>query len=388
MKLFTYSLVITLLASIHSCKKEPDLTTEYIGKSTISLSSQEILTDDVYFTKTELSIEKKNKLDSLLNSSYALLDIPGITVDVITQQGHWNIDTGFVSLESREKVDSTTTFYWASVGKLITSVLIHELINEQKLTLDDKLEKWYPEFQYSNLITVQHLLEHRSGIYSFNYDTARTNALEHPTPNDLLKIALEHDNHFFPGQYWYYSNTGYILLSSIIEKIEHQSYDTVVLNRISNKLHLKKLRALQVGEFPSNIALLHNSSNLVQNDNFNAIAGAGSIISNSKDMNKFLYALFTKKILPQESIQHMTKTLYPMFEEGIYYGQGIMVFDLSSHTNNLDQGKLIGHSGGTSNVKSMAIFSPENQTFISIASNKNIPVEAIAYSILKILRGD
>ncbi|MGS0527906.1 serine hydrolase [Zobellia nedashkovskayae] len=66
---------------------------------------------------------------------------------LIPEKGYWEINRGFISKPDNIVVDDSSVFYWASVGKLVTSTLIHKLIEEDKLSLDDKLSKWYPDIE-------------------------------------------------------------------------------------------------------------------------------------------------------------------------------------------------------------------------------------------------
>ncbi len=70
------------------------------------------------------------------------------------------MDTGFISRPEQRKVDSTTLFYWASVGKMVTATIIATLVQEHKLSYDSKLSDWYPQFQDATKITIDELLKH------------------------------------------------------------------------------------------------------------------------------------------------------------------------------------------------------------------------------------
>ncbi|MCU0416213.1 MAG: beta-lactamase family protein [Cytophagaceae bacterium] len=331
-------------------------------------------------TDTALTTKLNEKINQIIVSQ----NIIGLSVTaLIPDKGMWQLDTGYISKNNSILVDSNSVFYWASVGKLITSITIHLLIADGKIALTDKLKKWYPQFEYSDKITIEHLLTHTSGIYSFNSDSSFHYSNVYQTPTELLDIALSQNNLFQPGEYWSYSNTGYLLLALIAEKIEAKSFSEIVSDRISGPLNLKSLRALQPQELPSNLALSHKGGK-VNETQFSVPLGAGNIVSDSKDMATFLMKLLTGQILPFSTVHAMFTKLYPMFvNTGQYYGLGIMLYDFNEI--NGTQNQWMGHSGGTENYKAVIVFDIKTQVIITVSVNQNTPAEAIAYSLLGLI---
>ncbi|WP_299431111.1 serine hydrolase domain-containing protein [uncultured Maribacter sp.] len=323
----------------------------------------------------------KSKLDQHIDDLFEQHNIAGITATIlIPEKGIWQTNKGFISKPDNIVVDSSSVFYWASVGKLVTSTIVHQLIVEDKLSLEDKLYKWFPDIQYAKKITIQQLLNHTNGIYSFNSDPNFHYSDKDDSPIGLLEISKAKENLFKPGEYWSYTNTGYLLLALITEKIESKTFEQVVKERISDSLHLKTLEASK--EIPSNLALAHNKDTIIPKDSSGPL-GAGNVISNSKDIAVFLSALLSGKILPIEMVHDMLKNLYPMFNKGQYYGNGIMLYDFKeiNSTDNM----WIGHSGGTENYKTIALFDIKTKVIIAISINENIPVEAVALRLMELV---
>jgi len=324
-----------------------------------------------------LTIKLNQKIDELIEQH----NVAGITATIlIPEKGIWKTNRGFISKPNNIIVDNSTVFYWASVTKLITSTIIHQLVIDGSISLDDKLSEWYPDIQNAKKITIEQLLNHTNGIYSFNADSIFHNSNEYYSPNELLEIVKAKENLFKPSEYWSYTNTGYLLLALIIEKVESQTFEQVVKERISDSLHLKTLEAPK--EMPSNLALGHNNG-IVVNENYSVPLGAGNIISNSKDIAVFLSALLTGKIIPIEMVHAMMKDLYPMFDKGQYYGNGITLYDFKelNNTDNL----WIGHSGGTENYKTIALFDVKSKIVLTISINQNFPAEAVANKLMEII---
>ncbi|GHC65520.1 serine hydrolase domain-containing protein [Ulvibacter litoralis] len=327
--------------------------------------------------ESELTIKLNQKIDELFEKH----NVTGITATVLVpEKGIWETNRGFISKPENIHIDSLSVFSWMSVSKLITSTIIHQLVLEGKLSFKDKLSKWYPEIQYSKKITIEQLLNHTNGIYSFNADPDFQSSNKNFSPEELLERFKAKKNLFKPNEYWSYTNTGYVLLALIIEKVEAKIFKQVVKERISDALNLKTLKASK--EIPSNLALAHNKDSVIPKDSSGPM-GAGNIISDSKDIAVFLSALLTGKIIPIEMVQAMMKDLYPMFDKGTYYGNGIMLYDFKelNNTDNL----WIGHSGGTENYKTIAFYDVKSKVIMAISINQNFPAEAVANKLMEII---
>ncbi len=325
-----------------------------------------------------LQIKLNQKIDSLFLKHH----IAGITATVlIPQKGFWETNRGFISKRDNITVNDDSVFFWASIGKLISSTIVHQLILEGKLSFNDKLSKWFPDIQNAEKITINQLLTHTNGIYSFNADPDLQGSNKVFTPEEFLEIAKSHDNLFEPGEYWSYTNTGYLLLSFIAEKIESKTFSQIVDARIAKPLKLASLRTPRKDE--PNLALAHDKDKVIHKD-YSAILGAGGIVSNSKDMATFLSALLTGKVIPVRNVHAMMKDLYPMFNnKGLYYGRGIMLYDFNklNKTNNI----WIGHSGGTENYKAILVYDVKTKVIIAISINENIPVESVAGRLIELI---
>jgi len=323
----------------------------------------------------------QKKLNQKIDELFDKHNIAGISATVlIPEKGIWETHRGFISKPDDIVVDKATVFFWASVGKLITSTIVHQLISEGKLSLNDKLSNWFPDIQYAQEITIEQLLTHTNGIYSFNVDPAFQGTHKSYTPDELLARAKSHENLFKPGEYWSYTNTGYLLLSLIIEEIESKTLTQVLQDRIAKPLNLKSLRTASKNE--PHLALAHEKGAVIRED-YSIIAGAGGFVSNSKDMATFLSLLLTGKIIPVKQVHAMMKNLYPMFDMGQYYGRGIMLYDFNK-INQINK-VWIGHSGGTENYKAILIYDTQSKMIMAISMNDNTPAEAVAYKLMEVI---
>ncbi len=375
-------LILTLLSIVLCTSNKIIAQKNYKGGTKHKQPEIESLPKETeYIFDKKLNDTLEIKLNQKIGELFSKYNIAGITATIlIPKKGIWETNRGFISKPDSIIIDSSTVFYWASVTKLITSAITHKLVLEGKLSFNDKLSKWFPDIEYSKKITIKQLLTHTNGIYSFNTDSTVHFSNKHFTPHELLTIAKSKKNLFKPGEYWSYTNTGYLLLALILEKIESKTFSQIVKDRISEPLNLKTLK--QATENSPNLALAHNKDTVIHKD-YSVPLGAGNMISNSKDMAIFLSALLTGKIIPIKKVHNMMKDLYPMFDKGLYYGKGIMLYDFNeiNQTNN----SWIGHSGGTENYKAIVAYDIQTKTIIAISINENIPVEAVAYKLMELI---
>jgi len=354
----------------------------YKGKQKTQQPEITILPENTnYIFNKSVNDTLKIKLDKKTNELFEKHDIAGITSTIlIPNQGIWQINKGFISKQEDIRVDSTSVFYWASVSKLITSTLIHQLVLEGSLSFDDKLSKWFPDFKNSKKITIDQLLTHTNGIPNFHKDPNTKDDNKISTPLELLERSKSRKNLFKPGEHWSYTNTGYLLLALIIEKIESKTFNQVLKERISDPLKLKTLEAAE--DIPPNLALAHKG-NTVINENYYVPLGAGNIISNSKDMALYFSKLLTGELIPLKMVHNMMTNLYPMFNEGQYYGRGIMLYDFNKI--NQSNEKWLGHSGGIDDYKAIITYDIKTQIIITISINENVPAESVAYTLFQLI---
>lgn len=377
-----------LIVLCMSCTKNKlSAQEQYAGKAkhaSVSAEFRSINAADYDFSKP-ISGALKDSLNGTIERLFPLTGMPGISVAMLVpRKGFWYTTQGYLSKQDNIKADTTSVFYWASVGKLLTATIIDQLVLEGKLSYQDKLSKWFPKFEQSSKITIEQLLNHTSGLASFNTNPAIFYKDRAYSTEELIKIALGQKNLFKPGAYWSYSNTGYLLLALIIQQQDQQSYAEALKRRLTNPLALSSLRALTAAAVPANLALAHDRDMKFVDEKFAVPLGAGNIAGNAKDMVSLLYAIMNGKVVSSAVLNERLKNLYPMFEQGMYYGKGIMITDFKEI--NGASGFWIGHSGGTESYRALLIYDVRTKVFLSVAVNAHVSVEAIAGKLLSFIK--
>ena len=320
--------------------------------------------------------EKKLAFDNAMQAAIDYTNASAMTAAVATKDSLW------AATKTADQQVSRQTLYWASVGKALTATVIMQLEQEGKLSLDDTVQQWLPQLPNADAITIDHLLQHTSGLFSYNEDLQHRNNPGYLSPEESLQISAKHGAMFCPGHYWRYTNTGYIALGIIIEAIEGQPYHQVVNTRIIAPLKLHDMRALAPEESTTNVAPLTPA------DSEQAIAAswpyaAGNVVSSAEDMIRFWHALLTGQLLNSENTSHLFEQLYPMFDDGTFYGRGVMLYAIADINDT-----WLGHSGGAPGANAVIAYSSRHNAYVAVALTGDGSAHASANLLLKQLAAE
>jgi len=345
------------------------------------------LNDDIWMKfSTELSGQLpsgvKLSLDALTDEILGLTGSPAISASIgLPGKGIWSVSKGVFFRGSNSHVDSTSYFHWASVGKVFTAAAVIKLIEAQKLAYEDPLASWFPEFPNAAAITIGHLLTHTSGIFSFNSDLPFREEGGYKTPLELLEIAEKHGNAFCPGENWSYSNTNYVLLALILEEIEHKPFHLILSDQIIEPLSLTHTLALAPKQKLPGLVKGNTENGPEESFEETTPFGAGIIVASAADMIRFWQGFLSGKLISPASLKSAYHTLYQMFQPGIYYGRGVMLYDVKN-----DDGERVvwwlGHSGGTPGLKAVIACDIESGIYVAVALNNASSAEASANKLL------
>lgn len=286
---------------------------------------------------------------------------------------------GFADVNSKSKATKTTKYRVGSVSKTFTSVLIFKAIEENKLTLETKLSSFYSNIKNAEKITIGNLLNHRSGIHNFTNDENYLSWITNKkTEEEMLKIIENGGSDFEPNSKTDYSNSNFILLSYILQKIYKKPFSDLINEKIAKPIQLKntyigsKINAKNNESFSYSYGA--NWEKETETD-MSIPVGAGAIVSTPSDLNLFAFALFNGKLVSASSLATM-KTL----TEGIGYG----LFELPFGTK-----KSFGHNGSIDGFESIySYFENEKIGFAITANGVNFPVNKISIATLNAIFGN
>ncbi|MFE4976221.1 serine hydrolase domain-containing protein [Kitasatospora sp. NPDC056651] len=278
----------------------------------------------------------------------------------------WSNATGVADLATGAPADPRGAFRIGSATKTFVSTTLLQLVGERRLGLDDRLESLLPGIVPNSAgITVRQLLNHTSGVADYTQDPAFGFSDQWLTGGryksyrlrDLVDIADKYPPAFAPGQDWQYSNTNYILIGMIIEKLTGHSWNDEVTRRIIRPLRLTN--TWMPGDLPSipgphAHAYVKTATGPVDVTVLNpSMAGsAGGGISTTTDLTAFLDALLGGRLLRPAELAAMKETT--THGEGQTYGLGLQRLDTPC-------GPFWGHAGGIPGYSTMMLASPDGK---------------------------
>lgn len=283
-------------------------------------------------------------LDNMIKEIMAERHIPGAAVAVV-QKGKVVRMKGYgvATLEFNVPVTTETVFEIGSVSKQMTAAGIMLLVQDGKVSLDEKISRYLPNTPEAwSSVTVRHLLTHTSGVKS--YTSLGGFALsERMTIDDFIKKLSPHPLEFTPGERNIYSNSGFNLLAYIIETQSGKKYMDFMRERIFIPLGMTKTgdRDPQfVIPLRANGYEWRRDRYTGRDGNLTDLMGAGSIVSTISDMTKWEAALRGEKLLNAQSKKEIWTQF--TFNDGELspYGLGWRISDVRGN-------KLIAHSGQT-----------------------------------------
>lgn len=314
---------------------------------------------------------------------------------------------GFADLSANRKVKAIDQFRIASVTKPFTAAAIFKLVDLGKLSLSDHINKFFPDYPNGANISVYHLLSHTSGIPNW-WDGGMSEDVpkEFPmcdNPHQYLQ-GMKNNALFQPGEFYKYSNSGYVLLGEIIEIVSGQPYEDFLKQNIFTPVGMTNTRMEYIEKVNDDWVkgyALDTSKNIpfVDPDVYHMPFSAGGLRSNALDLLKFIKALNSGKIINEASFKKMTSyaTLNsgkPVYE-GVYRAPGAKPnkrhkefekqgYGLGFNLMELYKTPVYYHSGGIAGFNSYLIHIPESNITMVLLANTEDGIMPALKGILKV----
>jgi D-alanyl-D-alanine carboxypeptidase len=283
---------------------------------------------------------------------------------------------GYLDVEKKLASNASALYHIGSMSKMFTAVMIMQLIEENKLSQETKLSTFYPTIPNAEKITIGQMLNHNSGIHNFTDDSTYETYMEKAqSDDDLLKRFSAMTPDFEPGNKYNYSNTAYVLLSMVIEKVSKKKYADALQERVCKKIGLKNTRIAEKINSAEGVAYSYDMESSgwkksTQTD-MSIPKGAGAVISTPTDMCLFMEALFGNKLVSEASLKEMTT-----ITEG--YGKGLFQFPFGAK-------KAYGHTGSIDAFESTVGYFPEDKkSFCIVGNGYDYDMNDIAIGMLSI----
>ncbi|MFC1564382.1 serine hydrolase domain-containing protein [candidate division KSB1 bacterium] len=326
----------------------------------------------------------QTKLDEICQRS----GFPGATLGIVLENGtQFEFATGLADEEKNIPMTPSDRMFTGSQGKTFVAALMMQLLDEKKLNLDDRIskylgdEEWFSRIPNHDVLTIRMLMHHTGGLPRYVFKQEFINNLttipdKAYKPEELLAFIFDDPPMHEPDNGWAYSDTDYIIIGMIIEKICGNSYYSELDKRILKPFKLKDTipsdRKALPGLIPGYTAdkaapfflpeKVQVDGELVLNPQFEWCGGG--LITTGRDLARWAKLLYEAKVFSQESLNEMLKPVG--FSSGkpaeTGYGLGVFILDTPS-------GKVYGHHGVFPGYETAMFYLPEEKIGIALQIN-------------------
>ncbi len=327
---------------------------------------------DIVFPESDLSVESEVSPDLdldysateegvrvLMREHLLFTNGAGVAVSIDDRRVDWRIAIaeGKNNVTQETELVPAHLFRIASITKMFVAAAVLRLSEQQKIHLEDPLAKWYPAYPEADRITIRMLLNHTSGISDYN---------QPGEPEDIIAASADMPRYFEPGEGWAYSNTNYVLLGRIVEKVSGTSLGAYLKKEIFDKGEFVATSLEKEDGLLGTLAEGH----LYANDSLEPYTGGnpawadGGIAAPVSDIAHFAVRLFNGWILSTTSLDQML-TFVPAGDD-LSYGLGVLLYD------DPIAGEGYGHNGSVTNYNGEVVYFPKIK--IAVAIQENYPI--------------
>ena len=327
-------------------------------------------------------IVRADKVDDYIKAEMHRKRIPGLSMAIVRNSKVVRATGyGFANVELLVPATENTVYQIGSITKQFTATLIMMLAIENKIDVDDKITDRMPNLPASwSDVTIRQLLTHTSGIKDYTEvkdfeGKRRTDS----TQAELLELVKNEKLQFTPGEQWRYSNTNYLLLGMLIERLTGMKYYQFLFQRILKPLEMMQTRVNDPQAIIANRAQGYTRiPGSLQNASYFSPAnafGAGDLISTVEDLVKWDAALHSERLLKASSLEEMWKPVVLSKGGTAEYGFG---WDVKSENGH----RLIAHGGNITGFSCGILrFVNDQLTVIVLTNFGAINAEAIAQGV-------
>lgn len=329
--------------------------------------------------------EISDGLQKVIANSTESSRMPGLVIQVVAPNWTWTSAAGNANLDPQVLAEPDMRFRIASVSKTFTATAILKLAEEEKLGLNDSIDRWLPQkyldkIQDHSNITISMLLQHRSGLADYDEEGLIPLQISKPdtpvTTDTAIFQGLDKGLLYKPGTNYTYSNVGYLLLAKIVDNASGMSYEDYIRKIIIDPLGLRDTimpTSPAINIIPGkHMSCLYAENNSSAPENYTTMyilwdRGAGDIISTVEDLNAFHKALRDGKIIDDKMLREM-QNFKPIIPGKTDRGYG-MAYGFSKVSLGSKNATLMGHLGGYPGAITIFYYWLEKDTYISFNMN-------------------
>jgi len=280
----------------------------------------------------------------------------GIAVGIEDRRVAWraSLAEGVEDVKSKKPLAADSLFRVASISKMFIAAAVLRLTEEQKIDLDDTLDRWYPDYPEADRITVRMLLNHTSGISDY---------VQPGESEEIIAASADMPRYFEPGEGWAYSNTNYIFLGRIIEKVSGKTLGDHLQSAVFERAGITHTTLEKEDGINGTLATGH----LFANDKLEPYLGEnpawadGGIVSSVSDLISFMTRLFEGWLVSTLSLDEMLTFVSTGGEK--MYGLGVLWY------GDPTVGEGYGHNGSLTNFNGELVYFPLVKMAIAVQAN-------------------
>ncbi len=275
---------------------------------------------------------------------------------------------GMADIDNTVPVTANTKFRIGSVTKQFTAAAILRLAEQNKLSLQDSLSKYYPEFPNAQLITLEHLLTHTSGLASYTEKPGFYARVVLATkPEAVIKWFEKDEPEFEPGTRFKYCNSGYFLLGEIVAKVSGKSFAQYLETEFFQPLAMTSTGIYDNANVPDAMATGYSWEDekyeLALNWDMSWAGGAGAMYSTVGDLHRWNAALYGGQVINANSLKAAaTPFKLPAGANSSNYGYGLLI-------SKYRRIPIISHSGGLNGWMADLLYFPKQKCTVAVLTN-------------------
>ncbi len=332
---------------------------------------------------------RHRKLQAKLDEWHKAGKFAGATLGICLADGTcFGLATGFSDLENKRKMKPSDLMLAGSVGKTYAAAVALQLVSEKKINLDDKIEKylgaekWFSRLPNARQITVRQLMNHTSGLIRYEFKDQFTKDLTaNPEkvwkPEELLAYLFDEKAPFEAGKGWDYSDTNYIVLGMIIEKVTGKKFYDEAARRVLKPLKFERTYPQDRREIKGLIQGYAGANNpfggtdeMIKDGKF-AINPqfewtGGGYVSNAEDLARWAKAMYEGKAFDAALLPEMLAGVPAKLGRDTKYGLGVIIRPTAA-------GLTYGHSGFFPGYMTDMMYFPEHKISVAVQVNSSVP---------------
>lgn len=336
-----------------------------------------------------LTTEQKQRIDKLFDLWVQHQGAGGQLVVVHKGETVYEQCYCYADIEEKTPMTQESLFTVASVSKQIVAMSIMILHDRGLLNIADDIRKYLPELvQFSEPVTISHMLHHTSGLREI-FELTSLNTAKEGDPKHMDKLRMlagrQKALNFEPGSQFSYCNTGYTLLATIVERITGMNLNEFAKKNIFEPLGMEHSffgGCLPEEEIPTRVFSYHDDGTTYNKiTGYSRVYGSGGLTSTCRDMVKFMPQYANPTLVSKETME-LYQTIPPLADGTVTnYACGVRINELLGH-------KYLHHGGVTAGFRTFTVIFPDDELVIALFTNTyNIPIETAGRDVARIVLG-